>query len=1197
MRRIEVSSDPGADEIYAAGDEIRVTVTFSRPVQVTGLPGIELRIGTELEPVLYQSGSGGSELVFTYQVGEGAEDADGVSIEAGSLWLDEGEISDLSGIAALPDHEGLEANPRHRVDGVRPVLLEEEAELDGDQLILPFAEELDQASMPEPDEFRVTVAGESREVSEVAVEGSEVRLTLVSPAEEGQAAAVSYEVGAEPAGKVVRDQAGNPAEEFTELAVVNRSGDALPARAVRQIQAILEAKQRRTPAQKKMDSQLLEEWQKAQGLPGADRMVTVDLRAEVTPEVLERIRELGGKVLSSVERYRAIRAEMPLSEVEALAAHEAVRYIRTADKAMTRNRRRKPSPDLLVDILNTGSRTTRGDVAHRANTARTTHSFDGTGIGIGVLSDGIGTLAARQATGDLPARVTVLEHQHGEGQEGTAMLEIVHDLAPGADLYFATAFGGMAAFGENIEALCEAGADIIVDDVYYFLEAPFQDDVISQGVNAAVADGCFFFSAGGNAGNKNDGTAGVWEGDFAAGSPLILNNVTVGTQHDFGSGVTQNRITADSPGGFVLWWADPLEGSANDYDLFMVDENGDVVRSSTRIQDGTLDPYEYISSGSDDHTGNRLVIVKVSGAADRYLRLDSLEGQLAISTAGQLFGHSAAENAIAVAAVAVQNAGGAGGVFDGTESVRSDNSDGPRRIFFEPDGTPITAGNFSSTGGKLIQKPDITAATCVQTTTPGFSIFCGASAAGPHAAAIGALVVEGAEGPKNLTQAQLLAAMTGSALDIEATGVDRDSGAGIVMAPGAVDAVDVAVADRNQAPTVESALENRTFALGAAAVTMDLADVFTDPDNDTLTYSELSSNTARASLSLTGSMLTLTPGAPGTATVTVRATDPDGLSAVDSFSVSVRLGTRDYDRDNDDLIEVSNLAQLDAIRYDSNGNGVADYASDWPSYFAAFTQATANMGCASICQGYELNANLDFDTDSSGGANDGDTYWNDGDGWEPIGDDPYRGIFDGNGRTIANLFIDRDTEDDVGLFSEVGEFELILNLGLEAVDVNGRDYVGGLVGDGEEGRVGRCHVTGSVSGEDVVGGLAGRLDRVWSSYAAGRVTGHDDVGGLVGDNRGILECLHGDGGSLSRTVSNVVFSGSVVLLTLDPAVEHWETGTRLSYRVPTRAGESPLRDLVGNVAGSRSSRWRWSGRNLTRRIRRPSPGRISKAGG
>ena len=1099
VRRIEISSDPGTDGTYAEEEEVRVTVTFSRAVEVTGAPELELRVGTEVKQALYRSGAGSSELVFAYRVAEGDEDSDGVSIEAGSLLLDEGTIGDPSGNAALPDHEGLEADPRHRVDGVRPVLVVEEAELDGDQLILPFAETLDETSEPQADDFRVTVADQRREVTEVAVEGSEVRLTLVSPAEAGQAAAVSYEVAVESAGKPVRDQAGNPAEGFTDQAVVNRTGGALPARAVRQIQAILEAKQRRTPAQRKMGSQLLEEWQKAQGRPGADRMVTVDLRAEVTPEVLERIRELGGTVLSSFERYRAIRAELPLSEVEALAAHEAVRSIRTADKAVTRKRPRKLSPDILIDVLEAGSRTTQGDVAHRANTARTTHGVDGTGIGIGVLSDGVGSLAARQATGDLPARVTVLPGQEGEGDEGTAMLEIVHDLAPGAELYFATAFGGQASFAENIEALCEAGADIIVDDVYYFYEGPFQDDIIARGVNAAVADGCFYFSAGGNAGNKNDDTAGVWEGDFTAGSPLVLNGVPVGTQHDFGSGVTQNRITEDSPGGYILWWADPLEGSANDYDLYLVDQNGVVLESSTRIQDGNRDPYEYIRSGVDDHTDARLIIVKTSGAADRYLRLDTLEGQLAVSTAGNLFGHSAAENAIAVAAVAVQGAGGSGGVFDGTESVRTSSSDGPRRIFFEPDGTPITAGNFSSTGGKLLRKPDLAAATCVRTSTPGYSIFCGASSAAPHAAAIGALVLEGAEGPKSLTQAQLLTAMTGAALDIEASGVDRDSGAGIVMAPGAVDAVDVAVVDRNQAPTVEDTLDDRTFALGAAAVSIDLSSVFSDPDNNTLSYSALSSNTDRVSLSRTGSMLTLTPGAPGTAEVTVRATDPDGLSAVDSFSVSVTLGTRDYDRDDDDLIEVSTLAQLDAIRYDSNGNGVVDDPSDWPSYFAAFTQATGNMGCSSSCEGYELTADLDFDTDSSGGANDGDTYWNDGDGWEPIGDDPYQAVFEGNGNTIANLFIDRSTESDVGLFSEVGEFGLIRNLGLEAVDVTGKDYVGGLVGDGEEGRVGRSHVTGSVSGEDVVGGLAGSLGRVWSSTAAVRVSATGDgVGGLAG---------------------------------------------------------------------------------------------------
>ena len=224
MRRIEISSDPGTDKTYAAEDEILVMVTFSRAVEVEGVPGLGLRVGTEVKQAVFRSGSGTPELVFAYQVVEGDEDSDGVSIEAGSLLLGEGAIGDPSGNAVLPHHEGLEADPRHRVDGVRPVLVSEESEIDGDRLILPFAEALDGDSTPGVDDFRVTVAGQGREVLEIAVEGSEVRLTLVSPAEAGEDAKVSYEVEAERAGRVVRDQAGNPAEGFTEHAVVNRTG-------------------------------------------------------------------------------------------------------------------------------------------------------------------------------------------------------------------------------------------------------------------------------------------------------------------------------------------------------------------------------------------------------------------------------------------------------------------------------------------------------------------------------------------------------------------------------------------------------------------------------------------------------------------------------------------------------------------------------------------------------------------------------------------------------------------------------------------------------------------------------------------------------------------------------------------------------------------------------------------------------------
>ena len=133
--------------------------------------------------------------------------------------------------------------------------------------------------------------------------------------------------------------------------------------------------------------------------------------------------------------------------------------------------------------------------------------------------------------------------------------------------------------------------------------------------------------------------------------------------------------------------------------MFLINEDGDVVASSTDTQDGTQDPIESIRSPGGGLSGLSVVIVKASGS-DRYLRVHAFDGRLEIQTAGNLYGHAAAENAVVVAMVDVRTAAGSGRVFNGTESVRTSNSDGPRRIFFEPDGTAITAGNFSSTGGQ-----------------------------------------------------------------------------------------------------------------------------------------------------------------------------------------------------------------------------------------------------------------------------------------------------------------------------------------------------------------------------------------------------------------------------------------------------------------------------------------------------------------
>ena len=109
-------------------------------------------------------------------------------------------------------------------------------------------------------------------------------------------------------------------------------------------------------------------------------------------------------------------------------------------------------------------------------------------------------------------------------------------------------------------------------------------------------------------------------------------------------------------------------------------------------------------------------------------------------------------------------------------------------MFYKADGTPITAGNvlFGTNGGIVLAKPDLAAADGVATRTPGFSPFFGASAAVSHAAGVAALVKSANPAA---TGQQIFNALTSTALDIRAPGIDRDSGYGIVMAPAAVNAI------------------------------------------------------------------------------------------------------------------------------------------------------------------------------------------------------------------------------------------------------------------------------------------------------------------------------------------------------------------------------------------------------------------------
>ena len=558
----------------------------------------------------------------------------------------------------------------------------------------------------------------------------------------------------------------------------NARAEAISDSALQQISALQAEKDSRSPAQQKMDSQLVYALKQSLNqviAPGvtnlrvfvpwqADGRVKVDLKATVTSELLAFIQKSGGTIINSLPQFQAVQAVVPLSLTETLAGRSDVQFVRGA----------------LPGRTWTGSVDSEGDTTHRAIEARPAFNVNGYGVKVGVLSDSVDYMAQAVSTGDLPSNLTVLPGQSGVPNtgEGTAMLEIIYDLAPGAQLFFATGGPGEAQFAQNILNLRAAGCDIIVDDVYYPDESPFQDGIVAQAVNSVTADGALYFSAAGNEGSLRHGTSGAWEGDFvdggAAGTPV---NGKGGTLHSFGANTYD---TATAVGSFtVLLWSDALGASANDYDLYVLDSTGNtVVSSSTTIQNGTQDPFEIVSP---PNVGERVVVVLANGAA-RFLHIRSFGGQLAINTAGSIVGHAGATNAFACAAVDIHTAypnpfsGGA------ANPVEYFSSDGPRQVFYNADGTPITPGNFLSTGGYVRLKPDISAADGVSTTLPdysGLNPFYGTSAAAPHAAAIAALLKS--YNP-SLTPSQVRAILTSTALDNEAPGYDFNGGYGIVMA-------------------------------------------------------------------------------------------------------------------------------------------------------------------------------------------------------------------------------------------------------------------------------------------------------------------------------------------------------------------------------------------------------------------------------
>ena len=266
------------------------------------------------------------------------------------------------------------------------------------------------------------------------------------------------------------------------------------------------------------------------------------------------------------------------------------------------------------------------------------------------------------------------------------------------------------------------------------------------------------------------------------------------------------------------------------------------------------------------------------------------------------------------------------------------------------------------------------------------------------------------------------------------------------------------------------------------------------------------------------------------------------------LNVAVAQSPVDYDADDDGLIEIEWLEQLDAIRWDLDGDGFADNGENAERYFAAFPDAAEYMGCPDHCHGYELARDLNFKSAGSYASGAVNGKWTSGNGWLPIGvSDGFGAIFDGNERTIANLYINRKSgnqPESIGLFGD--SHGTIKQIGLLNADVTGMQYVGALVGRGVN--ITSSYASGSVSGEIFVGGLVGMGDGIASSYATSSVSGKDRIGGLVGSGSEITSSYATGNVSGKQEIGGLVGSGSEITS---------------SYATGIVSGEEAIGGLVG----------------------------------
>jgi hypothetical protein len=676
---------------------------------------------------------------------------------------------------------------------------------------------------------------------------------------------------------------------------------------------------------------------------GGAPLVLVDATARDNPQQLKSALLALGLTHAAVYS-NDVGGWLPLSQIETAAARAEVLSLRAS---MPRAR--------------SGPVATQGDYVQGSSAVRSNFpTLLGSGVTVGVLSDSFDCYAVYAAPGSgvpasgysgyayngftadyatdespdaLPSGVNVVEEadcmnygapsQTPFSDEGRAMLQIVHAVAPGAGLAFYTAENSEADFADGIGRLASAGAKVIADDVGYYDEPFFQDGIVAQAIDAVEAQGVAYFSAAGNDGNGSNALS--YENtapSFATRSTsspntgeYLLNFDTTGATNTTELSVT---IPPIPPGDFlaiVVQWDQPYvtgapgsPGATSSIDLCVTGGTGsDVIlnydgdaATCTGLNAAGVDPYQIMIIGNPaSATGNsQQQTLSIAVGLGTNSNGTVAPGRVIVSVEDDGLGSKI--NSFATYSATLQgHPGAAGAMAVGAafyfDTPKCGTTPAELQVFSAQGGAPIL---FNTSGVRLSaplvrQKPDVVGPDGVNDTFLGFTLanagipvtttiaqcendasypnFFGTSAATPHVAGIAALMMQA---DSTVLPAQIYSSLHSSALAMSTPSPNFNSGYGFVQA--------------------DTALVVPTLTLAATSIPFN--------SSTTLDWSTIdatgcvATGSAGVSLNWTGALatsgsITVTPTAAGTATYTLTCSNAFGTSAISSVNLTATSGT------------------------------------------------------------------------------------------------------------------------------------------------------------------------------------------------------------------------------------------------------------------------------------------------------------------